>query len=102
MGPVPDLKVNAHCVRFCWVGREGGGGLNSMVYDEGRYLHLRHIIINIDTRRQDSAAMHFSTGYSISLTKDCISDHLCSAQTVTRIGLLKEIPRIGVQIPCLS
>jgi hypothetical protein len=27
---------------------------------------------------------------------------LCSAQTVTRIGLLEEIPRSGVQIPCLS
>jgi hypothetical protein len=26
----------------------------------------------------------------------------CSAQTVTRIGLLEEIPRSGVQIPCLS
>ncbi len=25
----------------------------------------------------------------------------CSAQTVTRIGLLEEIPRSGVQIPCL-
>ncbi len=25
-----------------------------------------------------------------------------SAQTVTRIGLLEEIPRSGVQIPCLS
>jgi hypothetical protein len=28
-------------------------------------------------------------------------DHHCSAQTVTRIGLLEEIPRSGVQIPCL-
>jgi hypothetical protein len=27
--------------------------------------------------------------------------HMCSAQTVTRIGLLEEIPRSGVQIPCL-
>ena len=26
----------------------------------------------------------------------------CSAQTVTRIGLLEEIPRSGVQIPCLT
>ena len=26
----------------------------------------------------------------------------CSAQTVTRIGLLEEIPRSGVQNPCLS
>jgi hypothetical protein len=26
----------------------------------------------------------------------------CSAQTVTRIELLEEIPRSGVQIPCLS
>jgi hypothetical protein len=26
----------------------------------------------------------------------------CSAQTQTRIGLLEEIPRSGVQIPCLS
>ena len=26
---------------------------------------------------------------------------MCSAQTVTRIGLLEEIPRSGVQIPCL-
>jgi hypothetical protein len=26
---------------------------------------------------------------------------MCSAQTVTRIGLLEEIPRNGVQIPCL-
>ncbi len=26
----------------------------------------------------------------------------CSAQTVTRIGLLEEIPRSGVKIPCLS
>jgi hypothetical protein len=26
---------------------------------------------------------------------------VCSAQTVTRIGLLEEIPRSGVQIPCL-
>jgi hypothetical protein len=25
----------------------------------------------------------------------------CSAQTQTRIGLLEEIPRSGVQIPCL-
>ncbi len=30
------------------------------------------------------------------------NQHLCSAQTVTRIGLLEEIPRSGVQIPCLS
>ena len=28
-------------------------------------------------------------------------DALCSAQTVTRIRLLEEIPRSGVQIPCL-
>jgi hypothetical protein len=28
-------------------------------------------------------------------------DFGCSAQTVTRIGLLQEIPRSGVQIPCL-
>ncbi len=28
--------------------------------------------------------------------------YLCSAQTQTRIGLLEEIPRSGVQIPCLS
>ncbi len=28
-------------------------------------------------------------------------DCCCSAQTVTRIGLLEEIPRSGVQIPCL-
>ncbi len=28
--------------------------------------------------------------------------YFCSAQTVTRIGLPEEIPRSGVQIPCLS
>jgi hypothetical protein len=27
---------------------------------------------------------------------------VCSAQTQTKIGLLEEIPRSGVQIPCLS
>jgi len=41
------------------------------------------------------------------LTLNCKSseanrfDSDCSAQTVTRIGLLEEIPRSGVQIPCL-
>ncbi len=62
MGPVPDLKVNAHCVRFCWVGREGGRGGGYIAWYtssclKGRYLHLHRIIINIDTRRQESAAM---------------------------------------------
>ncbi len=31
-----------------------------------------------------------------------VVDTGCSAQTQTRIGLLEEIPRSGVQIPCLS
>jgi hypothetical protein len=30
------------------------------------------------------------------------TNEVCSAQTQTRIGLLEEIPRSGVQIPCLS
>jgi hypothetical protein len=34
--------------------------------------------------------------------EDDDDDDNCSAQTVTRIGLLEEIPRSGVQIPCLS
>jgi hypothetical protein len=33
---------------------------------------------------------------------DVVDYEDCSAQTVTRIGLLEEIPRSGVQIPCLS
>ncbi len=33
---------------------------------------------------------------------EVVREHGCSAQTQTRIGLLKEIPRSGVQIPCLS
>ncbi len=35
-------------------------------------------------------------------TQNGAVESLCSAQTVTRIGLLEEIPRSGVQIPCLS
>ncbi len=48
-----------------------------------------------------SRPWRLSTQSSTKLNK-VSNDYPCSAQTVTRIGLLEEIPRSGVQIPCLS
>jgi hypothetical protein len=42
------------------------------------------------------------TGHPITRVLIKKNTELCSAQTVARIGLLEEIPRSGVQIPCLS
>ncbi len=46
--------------------------------------------------------LHFTfSHYHLPVTSVIFLTH-CSAQTQTRIGLLEEIPRSGVQIPCLS
>jgi len=43
------------------------------------------------------------TGFDVLFVEVCTNLFTyCSAQTVTRIGFLEEIPRSGVQIPCLS
>jgi hypothetical protein len=69
---------------FGSAGLGGGGGRGRDTYHDirvtffkkGSGLHLHRTIINVDTRRLESAAMHSSTGYSISSTRDYISDHL--------------------------
>ncbi len=63
---------------------------------------LRHTF-NISKERVSDLVYELGIMYvSHQCRFDKIRNGPCSAQTVTRIGLLEEIPRSGVQIPCLS
>ncbi len=68
------------------------------------FVYLNTNTNSVEMKNQDLMDLVISNVYvyCVYTLNKCKILYLCSAQTVTRIGLLEEIPRSGVQIPCLS
>jgi hypothetical protein len=91
----------------CWI---AASVLKTERYCPRHYIDATMPLASLGKAQQYCSVLIFqlvSRGFFLQFATQCwlgasIGNAHCSAQTQTRIGLLEEIPRSGVQIPCLS